>query len=360
MLPEASAIQHYYVYEYTFLDDLSFIKAPAEVFLDSDPVQLDTTIEAVRSKFLQAHWEGDGDIGILWLPPFVSVGVEDTCGAYIWHVKQNNDGISFLASAYPLSFPRLDWQNRHHEIAEPGGRSVNIVDTAVSGLRRDIESHKTQLLKNLDHVRLLPAGDVVDVIVSDLLVHYQGLLVRTLTEFLDDCYLHFLIEVINNGNAGKIKLQKAKIHIDPHHYQPDEDLDDPLSSGATEWLTLRSLITDLWKGFKFEPYKTKLQMLFGAVEFKLEEKVQSELTKHVMLRNCIEHHEGKLNKDSLRHCGTTNVTMLKADSIYELKAWDKIVFTVEELIHFACLEDQLAIDFSCHVDKRIPTRQLRR
>jgi hypothetical protein len=89
---------------------------------------------------------------------------------------------------------------------KPRGRPVNIVETAVSCLRRDIQSLKAQLSENLRHVRSLPAGKAVDSLVSDLLVHYQGLMVRALTEFLNDCYLRFLIEVINNGNRSKIKL----------------------------------------------------------------------------------------------------------------------------------------------------------
>lgn len=358
MLPEAADILGYHVYEYTFLDDLQFIKPPVEVFKYEDTVQLNTVIEAVKRKFLDAGWEGDGDIGILWLPPFVDVGVEDTWGTYIWHVKQSNDGISFLTSSDPLEFVRLAEQNRDYgEITKPRGRPVNIVDTGVSCLQRDVRSLEAQLSENLRHVRSLPAGKTVDSIVSDLLIHYQGLMVRTLTEFLDDCYLHFLIEVITNDNEGKIKLQKAKVHIDPNRYLPDEDPDDPIGEGGNEWLTVRGLISDLWRGYKFEPYKMKVQMLFGAIDFKLDDSVRTELMKHVVLRNCIEHHEGKLDKDSLRQCGVAKVTMRKTGGTYELKVWEKIVFTEEEVLHFGGLLYQLAVEFTSYVDKRIPTRE---
>ncbi|HEY7157929.1 MAG TPA: hypothetical protein VH575_28485 [Gemmataceae bacterium] len=358
MLPEASVIHGYYVYEYTFLDDLQFIKPPGDVFAFEDPVRLNQVTEAVKKKFLDAGWEGDGDIGILWLPPFVDAGVEDTWGTYIWHVKQSNNGISFLASSYPLEFARLAEQNRNiGEITKPRGRPVNIVETGVSCLRRDVQSLKAQLSENLRHVRSLPAEKTVDSIVSDLLIHYQGLMVRALTEFLDDCYLRFLIEVINNGNKSKIKLQKAKVQIDPNRYLPDEDPDYPIDEGGTQWLTVQGLITDLWKTYKFEPYKMKVQMLFGAIDFKLDDSVRAELMKHVVLRNCIQHHEGQLDKDSLRQCGVAKVVMREAGGSYELKAWDKIIFTEEELLHFGELLGQLAVEFSSYVDKRIPTRE---
>lgn len=358
MLPEASVIQGYYVYEYTFLDDLQFIKPPQEVFAYEDPVHIDAVTEAVKKKFLDAGWEGDGDIGVLWLPPFVDVGVEDTWGTYIWHVKQSNNGISFLASSYPLDFARLAEQNRDYgEIAKPRGRPVNIIETSVSCLRRDVQSLKAQLSENLRHVWSLSAGKAVDRIVSDLFIHYQGLMVRALTEFLDDCYLRFLIEVINNGNRSKIKLQKAKVPIDPNRYLPDEDPDYPVDDAGSQWLTVQRLISDIWKTYKFEPYKMKVQMLFGAIDFKLDDTVRTELMKHVVLRNCIQHHEGQLAADSLRQCGVAKVVMRKAGGTYELKACEKIAFTEEELLHFGDVLDQVAVGFSSYVDTRIPTRE---
>lgn len=92
------------VYSYQFLDDLSFIHKPSDVpiFYDMKPGELDQFVDAVRRLFLAAGWEGDGDLGILWLPPFVDVGIEDTWGTYVWHVKQSNNGTSWLASSAPL------------------------------------------------------------------------------------------------------------------------------------------------------------------------------------------------------------------------------------------------------------------
>lgn len=81
-------LQGYTVYEYTFLDDLSFIQSPA-AFYEAISVtgrpdySLDEVVGAVRARFLAAGWEGDGNIGVIWLPPFVDAGVEDTWGTYI-------------------------------------------------------------------------------------------------------------------------------------------------------------------------------------------------------------------------------------------------------------------------------------
>ena len=358
MLPDSSIVHAYYVYEYTFLDDLRFIKAPEDVFFHDDKDQLNAVVEAVKKKFLNAGWEGDGEIGILWLPPFVDAGIEDTWGTYLWHVKQSNNGISFLASPYPLEFPRLAQQNAtYDETGEPRGRPINIVETGVTCLRKDVTTLKSQLSTSLEQLRLLPPSAVLDDIINKLLIHYQGLMVRALTEFIDDCYLHFLIEVINNGNKAKIKLQKAKVQIDPNRYLPEDDPNYPIGEGGSQWLTVQGLISDIWKTFKFEPYKIKVQMLFGAIDFKVDDTVRAELMKHVVLRNCIQHHEGQLDQDSLRQCGVQKVVMRRAGGTYELQAHARITFTEEELLHLGELLEKVATDFSDYVDKRIPTRE---
>ncbi len=112
MLPTKETIKGYHVYRYTFLDDLSYIKNPYDCSEFKSREETDNAIRLVKEIFLECGWEGDGDIGIMWLPPFIDVGLEDSVGAYIWHVKQSNNGISFLACRYPLDFERLKEQNK--------------------------------------------------------------------------------------------------------------------------------------------------------------------------------------------------------------------------------------------------------
>src|SRR5438270_3846016 len=99
------------VYQYHFLDDLSFVKRPQKVFIESSEEEIEAYIVAVRERFTEAGWEGDGDIGIIWVPPFVDIGIEDTWGTYIWHVKQSNNGTSWLASDAIINFKRIREQN---------------------------------------------------------------------------------------------------------------------------------------------------------------------------------------------------------------------------------------------------------
>ena len=89
-----------YIYQYQFIDDLSFVRTPVQVFPSETPEELRRVTQTIRSQLLEAGWEGDGELGVLWLAPFVDVGIEDTNGTYVWHVKQANNGVSWLASEH--------------------------------------------------------------------------------------------------------------------------------------------------------------------------------------------------------------------------------------------------------------------
>ena len=56
--------------------------------------------------FIEAGWEGDGEIAALWIPPFM-FDADDTVGLHIWHVKQSNNGTSWLCADRPHDFPGL-------------------------------------------------------------------------------------------------------------------------------------------------------------------------------------------------------------------------------------------------------------
>jgi hypothetical protein len=70
--------------------------------------------------FTDAGWEGDGTIEVFWIPPFMFESPDST-GIFLWHVKQNNNGTSWLCVDEPYEFPGLGshkrWQS--FQVSEP-------------------------------------------------------------------------------------------------------------------------------------------------------------------------------------------------------------------------------------------------
>jgi|JI7StandDraft_1071085.scaffolds.fasta_scaffold04888_8 hypothetical protein len=115
MSKEIENIKNYFVYQYQYLDDLRAVLNPQDTVLfdylldEYEKAQvIAMTINEVAKLFRKNGWEGDGTIGIIWIPPFVDIGFEeDTCGAYLWHVKQSNNGVSYIASSFQINSDRL-------------------------------------------------------------------------------------------------------------------------------------------------------------------------------------------------------------------------------------------------------------
>lgn len=100
--PEQMRAFHAYGYEY--IDYRQFALAPEAVLGTRDKAL--PYIEEAKSLFYELGWQGDGEVELLWLPPFVfplALRISPV-GVVIWHVKQSEDGISYLASPIPLPF----------------------------------------------------------------------------------------------------------------------------------------------------------------------------------------------------------------------------------------------------------------
>ena len=84
------------VSNYMWIDNLCFTIDPKKCLDNADEY-----IEIVKELFLDDEdgWDGDGEIELMWIPPFMFDGVrtdEFTRGVTIWHVKQLEDGISWI------------------------------------------------------------------------------------------------------------------------------------------------------------------------------------------------------------------------------------------------------------------------
>lgn len=86
---------------YEWIDNLHFTLDPME-HLDN----ADEYIYKVKELFSTAGWNGEGDIRLMWIPPFMFTGARTegfTNGVMVWHVKQHDDGISWILS--PVKLP---------------------------------------------------------------------------------------------------------------------------------------------------------------------------------------------------------------------------------------------------------------
>lgn len=102
----AESVADYHVYSFEHLDDLSFMRDANEsmsVFQDTGQ----EIISTVKQRLTDSGWRGDGKLQIFWIPPFVT-GENNTHGTYVFHVKQNINGTSWLASPCKLNFDQLN------------------------------------------------------------------------------------------------------------------------------------------------------------------------------------------------------------------------------------------------------------
>jgi hypothetical protein len=99
---EPEALRLFAVYGFEWIDNLLFLQNP-ELFVGSRATKY---IAIAQERFTGLGWKGDGDIQLLWLPSFafpLELNVPST-GIVIWHVKQIEDGVSFLLSPIKLPF----------------------------------------------------------------------------------------------------------------------------------------------------------------------------------------------------------------------------------------------------------------
>jgi hypothetical protein len=85
--------------------DTDCFKRP-ETYLSISPYSV-ALLDKVKSAFKKAGWEGTGDLGLMYVSPFTPNRSPDNApdnniGSFIWHVRQENSGKSFLGT-YPNS-----------------------------------------------------------------------------------------------------------------------------------------------------------------------------------------------------------------------------------------------------------------
>ena len=95
-------------------------------------------------------------------------------------------------------------------------------------------------------------------------------------------------------------------------------------------------------------------MIFNACEYKIADDIRLQVTKHVQLRNCIQHHSRVITEDALRIAGVKEFVMLTdTGHSVRLAADGPILFSLAELKEFCESLVKLATDFDQHMGDRV-------
>ena len=103
---EPEALNTFFVYGFEWIDNFHFLQSPTK-FLGS---RSHSYVALAKKRFLEFGWDGDGEVNLLWLPSFVfplELRVSSE-GIVVWHVKQFEDGVSYLLSPIKLPFPEFE------------------------------------------------------------------------------------------------------------------------------------------------------------------------------------------------------------------------------------------------------------
>jgi hypothetical protein len=93
-------LRNFNLISYEWIDNLNFTLKPEDCL--NNPKEY---ITIAKELFLKGGWDGDGEIELMWVPPFM---IENDFpdfsynGFVLWHVKQKEDGISWILSPIKL------------------------------------------------------------------------------------------------------------------------------------------------------------------------------------------------------------------------------------------------------------------
>ena len=133
------SVKKFFVYSYHYIDFHDYTK-PAQEVLEHWS-RCEDFISALKELWLAHGWDGDGVVTSIWLPPFLIEDLNDEAGHIIWHVKQLEDGTSWLASdksvsqieRYRVSTEAPDNQN---QTEPPGNCGPHLKDSQQDAARK--------------------------------------------------------------------------------------------------------------------------------------------------------------------------------------------------------------------------------
>ncbi len=100
---EPNDLRNFNLFIHEYIDNLHFT-LPVSDFLPN----ADEYVAVAEELFREAGWDGDGEVRLMWIPPFMISSFtdrEEALGVTVWYVKQFEDGIAWLLSPIKLPLP---------------------------------------------------------------------------------------------------------------------------------------------------------------------------------------------------------------------------------------------------------------
>ncbi|ADK81924.1 hypothetical protein [Sediminispirochaeta smaragdinae] len=338
-------LDEYNFYTFQFVDELRYFFTPEQVFNKNDA--FNNFIENLKVKFRDCGWEGDGELNIGWLPPFLDESIDPNYGNIYWHIKQDNNGYSFIASPSTFYSSRILDQNKKRFIGS------KILETqSITEITSKILIGKTKEIQDI--INDLKLESYPDIILKTILISIQSDLVSSFISFIEDVYLQFIIHFFEENNRDNLRLSKIDAKIDMKSINSDIDYSDREQS-----LTLRLIMKSIWENFKFWPFKEKYNEITKAIDFQIDQSSRDMLFKHVYLRNCIHHKNGQVQNDLQKMLGRNNIKVLNNQNReIVLKEWDSIDLSINEISIFKEKLEDFISKYEVHILQRMTSRSI--
>ena len=329
------------VKQYQFIDNLEHIIDPKEMgsyYADK--------VEDIKKAFAKNGWEGDGEIGLIWIPPFIE-DTGDTFGRYVWHVKQNNNGLSFLGYE-ETEFLANDVKSNIKKFEE---EHITITYDITKGCLDIINKYRT----NLDSLVMFDKNiELQNELYYITLNAIQNNIVASFIGCIDEIYLNLLKHVLDCQNSDKLKLSKTNVIL------PLDEISKSDGVYIDSWLNIQQIESAIWRNFKFKPFKEKFKEICNAVDFKCNEDLRKKIICHVEIRNSFQHHDGQFTSDMIKMIGQDHIDLLNEDrKARRIEKWNSIVLSIPEVQSFCDSFDAFIVAYEQHISTRMKDRYTR-
>ena len=226
--------------------------------------------------------------------------------------------------------------------------------TIIETIAENFISELDKLKQKLEEAYKLRQDDILtESLYESIITYIQGDVIANLNVFMDESYLKYLLHVLNDNNPDNLKLRpiKSNIRLD--------DISMNYEKGCNiSWMVIQQIVTNCWQDYKFLNFKEKFLNITKPVDYVCNLNTKEEIFKHVLIRNCYQHHEGELTDDALKLIGKDKIYIRSNnDSKLEIKKWAIIKLTYEEVEHLIDAMSEFASDYNQHIARRMKVRE---